>query len=73
MKYHVKLTSVKPIGSLEDDFDFAEINVVKEVVFLIKKLDDHKILQYNVPLTEVAEITVAPYEDNEQKIPRCRL
>lgn len=71
MKYHVKLTSVKPIDNLEDDFDFAEINVVKEVVFLIKKLDDHKILQYNVPLTEVAEISIVPYEDNEQKIPRC--
>lgn len=72
MKYHVKLTSMNPKEiPFEDEFDYAEINVVKEMVILIQKVDAHKVLHYAVPLNELKEITIVPYEDNESKISSC--
>ena len=71
MKYHVKVTGVKTRDPLEDDFDFAEINVVKEVAILVKKINGYQVIQYSIPLNEIAEISIVPYEDNESQIPSC--
>ena len=71
MKYHVSIKGVKAQEALTGDFDYAEVNVVKEIVFIIRKIDGHQVLQYSFNLNEVAEVTIVPYEDNEQKIPRC--
>lgn len=71
MKYHVSIKGVKPNDGLSGDFEYAEVNVVKEHVFLIRKIDERQIMQFSFPLNEVAEITIVPYEDNESKISRC--
>ena len=71
MKYHVSINGVKAQEALTGDYDFAEVNMVNEVVLLIKKIDKHQILQYSFNMNDIAEISIVPYEDNEQKIPRC--
>jgi len=71
MKYHVSIKGIKPNDGLSGDFEYAEVNVVKEHIFLIRKIDDRQIMQFSFPLNEVAEITIVPYEDNESKISRC--
>ena len=71
MKYHVSIKGVKAQEALTGDYDFAEVNMVNEVVLLIKKIDKHQILQYSFNMNDIAEISIVPYEDNEQKIPRC--
>ena len=75
MKYHVKVKGVNQAicPDLEEDFDFAEVNVVKDCLILIRKIEGYKIMQYAIPMDNIAEVTIIPYEDNQSKIPSCRL
>lgn len=75
MLFKVKVKFVNLDEDIDDMFYSVYVNEDAEMLLLFKEVKTtkncQKVMRYAIPLNVIDWYEVTPYEDNEQKIPRC--